>query len=238
MSEFPMRINKYLAHEGYATRRGADELIEKKKVTINGRVAVVGDKVDEGDKVVVKGAATESKNLHYFAYHKPVGIITHSAQEGEEEIVAMLPKELRSMKLFPVGRLDKASHGLIILTNDGRVTKRLLSPEFEHEKEYLVKTKMPLRKNFRERMEKGVFIEGYTTKPAKVGIRGEKSFVITLTEGKKHQIRRMVVALFNEVADLKRTRVMNVQLGSLPEGAVRPIEGKERDEFLAKLGLG
>lgn len=234
--EYPMRINKYMAQEGYSTRRGADELIERKKVLINGRIAVVGDKVNEGDKVEVRGVI--SKTLHYYAYNKPAGVISHSPQGDEDEIVALLPKELRSMGLFPVGRLDKASHGLIVLTNDGRITRRMLSPEFEHEKEYVVKTKLPLRKNFKERMEKGVNIEGYETKPTKVSIRGEKTFAVTLTEGKKHQIRRMVVALYNEVEDLKRTRVMNIQLGSLGAGEARPIEGKELHLLLEKLGLG
>ncbi len=136
-----------------------------------------------------------------------------------------------------MGRLDKASDGLIILTNDGRITDRLLNPAHAHEKTYDVTTKAPLRASFKDKMEGGVDIEGYTTKPAKVEMLGENRFRVTLTEGKSHQVRRMVVALFNEVASLKRTRIMNITLGTLKAGGYRPIEGEELREFLTGLGL-
>jgi 23S rRNA pseudouridine2604 synthase len=139
--------------------------------------------------------------------------------------------------VFPVGRLDKDSHGLIILTNDGRVTDRLLSPTRDHEKEYRVQTKLKIGENFKSKMETGVNIEGYDTKSTKVELLNENNFRIVLTEGKKHQIRRMVVALFNEVQDLERTRVMNIQLGKLRDGAYRTIEGDELSSFLKALGL-
>lgn len=231
-----VRINKYLAERGYATRRGADELIQKGRVFINGKLAELGSKVGPDDVVEVKGDKKKTTEYLYFAYNKPQGVITHSPGEDEEEIRDTLP-ELAAKGIFPVGRLDKDSHGLIILTNDGRITDRLLHPRHEHDKEYAVRTKLPLKGSFKTRMEEGVLIEGYQTKPAKIRITGERSFTIILTEGKKHQIRRMVVALKNEVTDLKRTRVMNVMLGNLRAGAVRPIEGKELDEFLTALGL-
>lgn len=237
MDGFPMRINKYLALKGYSTRRGADELIEKKKVYINGRIAVLGDKVEETDKVEVKKSGKPSAALVYAAYNKPRGIITHSASEDEEDIEMLIEESPELKGVFPVGRLDKDSSGLIILTNDGRVTDRLLNPKFEHEKEYVVTTLQPLRPSFKDYMERGVDIEGYITKPAKVRMIGASKFAITLTEGKKHQIRRMVVAMRNEVKTLERTRVMNVRLGTLPKGAWRPIEGAELREFLASLGL-
>lgn len=233
-AEFPMRINKFLAREGHATRRGADELIKSGRVLINGRVARLGDKVAATDDVTVK-QPRRKRGYRYVAYHKPRGIVTHSAHDGDQDIEDVLPEELDG--LFPVGRLDKDSYGLIILTDDGRITERLLSPEAEHEKEYAVRTKNRLRSNFKERMEEGVFIEGYRTKPCRVRVTGERSFTITLIEGKKHQIRRMVVALYNEVEDLKRIRIMNIRMGPLKAGEFRPIEGPELAEFLSALGL-
>lgn len=236
-SPYPMRINKYLALNGHATRRGADELIAAGKVFINGKPAELGSKVTESDTIEVKtGKRSQKDSYRYYAYNKPRGVITHSPGEDEQDITDTLP-ELAEHGVFPVGRLDKNSHGLIILTNDGRITDRLLHPRHEHDKEYVVKTKLPLRNNFKQRMEEGVHIEGYLTKPTKVRITGDHSFSITLTEGKKHQIRRMVVALFNEVIDLKRTRVLNIKLDNLKTGEARPIEGAELDEFLKTLGL-
>jgi 23S rRNA pseudouridine2604 synthase len=214
-----IRINKYLADKKISTRRGADELIKQKKVFINGKLAVLGSKVNEGDKVEVRGV--KEKAYEYFAYNKPIGIETDSPKEG----------------LFPLGRLDKASHGLMILTNDGRITDALLNPKYFHEKEYLVKTKEKLRSNFKQKMEAGVNIEGYLTKKCKVQIINDNTFRVTLTEGKKHQIRRMCANLFQEVADLKRERVMNIKLGSLGKGAMREIKGEELVTFLKSLGL-
>ena len=214
-----MRINKYLALKKISTRRGADELVEQKKVFINGKLAVLGSKVLEKDIVEVKGA--EKKEYKYFAYNKPIGIETDSPKEN----------------LFPLGRLDKASHGLMILTNDGRITDQLLNPKYVHEKEYLVKTKEKLRSNFKQKMEAGVNIEGYLTKKCKVQIINDNTFRVTLTEGKKHQIRRMCANLFQEVADLKRERIMNIKLGKLKFGATREIEGEELEIFLKSLSL-
>jgi 23S rRNA pseudouridine2604 synthase len=236
-SEMPMRLNKYLAHQGVATRRDADVLIEKGRVLVNGKRAVVGMKVSEGDTVEVLQKSGAAKKLYYVAYNKPRGVITHSAKDGEEDIISVLPFEFRTLGLYPVGRLDKDSYGLIVLTNDGRITDRLLRPDAEHEKEYSVRTKLPLRPSFKLHMETGVDIEGYMTKPAKMRVTGENTFSITLTEGKKHQIRRMVVAMHNEVTDLKRTRVMNIKLGNLKSGQARHIQGDELTDFLESLNL-
>ena len=142
--EYPMRINKYLAHEGISTRRGADELIVKGKVLVNGRVAVLGEKVNKGDKVEMRGKSAAKKYL-YYAYNKPVGVIAHSPQLGEKDIKKSVP-----MNVFPVGRLDKDSSGLIILTNDDRVTDRLLNPGYDHDKEYRVRVAEPLRDSFKK----------------------------------------------------------------------------------------
>jgi 23S rRNA pseudouridine2604 synthase len=230
-----MRINRYLAIQGYATRRGADELIEQGKVFINGRKAVLGDQVEETDTVEVK-TGKRPKSYTYLAYHKPRSIITHSPGEDETDIISALKGDIPD-GLFPIGRLDKDSSGLIILTNDGRITDRLLNPDYEHEKEYRVTTVRPLRESFKKYMEAGVDIEGYMTKPTKVRVMGENVFAITLTEGKKHQIRRMVSALHNEVKTLQRTRIENIELGKLPSGKWRPIEGEELSQFMDILGL-
>ncbi len=225
-----MRINKYLAHQKYCTRRAADELITKRKVLINGRVAVLGDKVVEGDKVEVN---FRPKKYRYYAYNKPRGIITHSAQGDETEIKEVFPIP----GVFPVGRLDKDSHGLIILTDDGRLTEALLNPEHEHEKEYRVLCREKLPSFFEKRMSEGVDIEGYTTKPAIVHILSNKKFTITLTEGKKHQIRRMCDKMGVAIAELERTRIMNIELGSLKSGQSRPLAGPELAQFLKSVGL-
>jgi 23S rRNA pseudouridine2604 synthase len=235
-SVFPMRLNKYLAHRGVSTRRDADTLIAAGRIFVNGNRAVMGMKVEEKDEVEVRGKGAK-RDYAYYAFNKPRGVITHSPQGDEADILSTLPKDLRGLGLFPIGRLDKDSHGLIILTNDGRVTDRLLNPSSEHEKEYLVKTKLPLRASFKKHMESGVDIEGYVTKPAKIRIAGEKSFSIVITEGKKHQIRRMLVAMHNEVVDLKRTRIMNVRIGALKVGEARALDGKDLNVFLSGLGL-
>lgn len=229
--EYPMRINKYLAHEGIATRRGADELIVKGKVLVNGRVAVLGEKVNKGDKVEMRGKSAAKKFL-YYAFNKPVGVITHSPQLGEKDIRKSVP-----MDVFPVGRLDKDSSGLIILTNDGRVTDRLLNPGYDHDKEYRVRVAEPLRDSFKKTMEAGVNIEGYLTKHCTVRKSGPKSFTITLTEGKKHQIRRMVSAMHNTVVELERMRILNVRLDNLKPGTWRAIEGEGLKTFLAQIGM-
>ncbi len=228
---FPMRINKYLALNRYSTRPGADDLIKAGKVFINGKRAVLGAKVMEHDTVEVRGAP--QKSYTYIAYHKPIGVITHSPQLGEDDVQTAIGRS----DVFPVGRLDKGSHGLMLLTNDGRVTDRLLNPAFAHDKEYLVRTTDELPANFKRRMESGVNIEGYMTKPCKVHIIGERTFKVVLTEGKKHQIRRMCSALDQTVRDLKRIRILNIELGELPSGQYRPIQGAELERFLKSIGL-
>jgi 23S rRNA pseudouridine2604 synthase len=225
-----MRINKYLAQHKYASRREADTLIAAGRVYINGVRAILGSSVNEEDKVEVRGAP---KERHYFAYNKPRGIITHSPQGSEKSIEDIVP--LRGV--FPLGRLDKDSQGLIILTDDGRITDLLLNPKNAHEKEYEVTTLHELPDDFKKKMERGVNIGDYTTKPCRVHILGKRAFSIILTEGKKHQIRRMCGAFGVSITTLKRVRIENIMLGSLNEGAHRPIQKKELEEFLKRLGL-
>lgn len=237
-----MRINKYLADKQIASRRQADKLIEAKRVMINGRLAKLGDDVKESDTVVVKKDSKEIGRL-YFAYNKPVGVLTHSAKGKDQDIAKMIKGKTDGAKVFPLGRLDKDSHGLIILTNDGRITSKLLDPEEDHEKEYIVETRDKIDPKFTSALERGVVIKEeyskvtYKTKPALVQILGIKKFSITLTEGKKRQVRRMVEALHNEVKDLMRVRVMNIALKNQPENTVRRIKGAELEQFLSELGM-
>jgi len=230
-----IRINKYLAEQGYSTRRGADTLITERKVTINGRIAKLGDQVAEGDMVEVSGH--ETKEFVYLAYYKPRGIVTHGAQDEEKEIEDLLKKTHPELDVFPVGRLDKNSHGLIILTNDGRIVEPLLSPMREHEKEYKVSVNERLRADFAENMASGVDIGDYITKPCEVERLTRNTFRIVLTEGKNHQIKRMTSALGYTVRDLKRTRIMNIRLRRMRPGTFRYIKGEELHELLMSLAL-
>ena len=234
----PIRINKYLAMHNYSTRVGADELIKKGLVTINGRKAVLGDKVIESDAVVVstpknKSGKVVDSSYVYYAYNKPVGISTN------REVGC---KDILKERVFPIGRLDKDSHGLIIMTNDGRVTDRLLSPKYDHEKEYLVKTEKEYTDRFLENMANGVQFDGFTSAKCRIWrAAGKKksrdTFHIILTEGKKRQIRRMCEALYHKVIDLERIRVMNIELGKLPIGEFKEVKGKELTTFLESLKL-
>ena len=234
--EFPMRLNKYLAHQGIASRREADELIAKGKVLINGKKAEMGQKVTEGDEVELVG---KTKKKQYYAYYKGRGVITHSPDENEIDIATRLAKDYGLTGVNPIGRLDKDSEGLLILSNDGRITGPLLDPENGHEKEYDVQVDKSLSGMSKRIMEAGVDIEGYQTKPATVisNPKNAKRFRIILTEGKKHQIRRMCAALGMQVQTLKRVRVMNIELGKLKPNQYRKIQGEELNEFLKNLGL-
>jgi len=242
---YPIRINKYLALHNYSTRSGADDLIKKGFVSINGRYAVLGDKINKGDKVIVSLKAPQ-KEYVYYAYNKAVGISTNP-DAGSKDILKVTKFPVR---VFPVGRLDKDSHGLIIMTNDGRITDRLLSPRFIHEKEYVVKVEPNFSDKFIELMSNGVHFDKFVSKKCKVSRAtsalasasqrnksSKNTFHIILTEGKKRQIRRMCEALHHQVLDLKRIRIMNIMLDKIPLGEYREIKGKELDEFLKLLNL-
>ena len=229
---YPIRINRYLALKNYATRTGADELITKGFVTINGRKAILGDKVEKDDKVEVSKKKPKDAYV-YYAYNKATGISTNP-DEGSKDIL----KATRfPVKVFPVGRLDKDSHGLILMTNDGRVTDRLLSPKYVHEKEYVVKVDPAFSDKFVELMSNGVKFDGFVSKKCKVWRKTKNVFHIILTEGKKRQIRRMAEALHHKVIDLKRIRIMNIELDKIPLGAFQEIKGKELNELLKSLQL-
>jgi 23S rRNA pseudouridine2604 synthase len=228
------RINKRMADLGLASRREADALIEAGKVRVNGVRAIVGQQVADTDAIEVSGAPTQKR---YLAYYKARGVITHSPAEGETDIAAQLAKVYGVTDVAPIGRLDKDSEGLIILSNDGRITGRLLDPAAAHEKEYEVTVDKRITGPFLKALSGGIDIEGYRTKPATAVTRGENRFVITLTEGKKHQIRRMCAAMGYQVKALKRVRIMNVALGKLKPNQYRELKGAELKAFLNQLGL-
>ena len=234
-SKFPVRINKYLAERHIASRRKADELIEKGLVRINGKIAVLGDMVRENDTVELdRKISNVEKSFVYFAFNKPRGIVTHSPT-GDERGIASLTKLSRD--IVPVGRLDKDSEGLILLSNDGRIVRGLLEPGALKEKEYEVTVDKKVLGGDLVKLEKGVRIERYTTKPARAIRIGERTFSLTLSEGKTHQIRRMCAALGYQVRGLRRIRVENIRLGSLSEGELRPLLGAELHELLRSAGL-
>jgi len=226
-----IRINKYLAMQGVSTRRDADKLVEAGKITINGRKAVLGDKVKEGDKVEITKKIT--RNFVYYAYNKPKGVITHSPQNGEKDIVS----SINLKGVFPIGRLDKDSEGLILLTNDGRITDRLLNPKYDHDKEYIVITRTSIKEHQLKIMEKGMNLEGITTAPCKTKYINENTFSIILNEGQKHQIRRMCDALTLPIESLKRVRIMNIKLEKLKPNMYKKIENEELKNLLKSLSL-
>lgn len=235
--EYPIRINKYLAWKKYCSRREADAAILKGRVKINGRFASLGDKVGKDDKV--EYVSDLRKSLVYIAHNKPKGIVTHSPERGQKDIknILLSGSTAKLKDVFPLGRLDRASHGLIILTNDGRVTDRLLNPKHEHEKEYIVKVDKPINRMDLSSMEKGVWLEDFKTKPCKAKKIKNDTFSVIITEGKKHQIRRMCEKFGYTVKDLERIRVMGVELGSLKPGEFRILKGNEIESFLRALDL-
>ncbi len=233
-----MRINKYLNGAGVASRREADRLIEAGKVSINGRKAKLGDEVAEGDAVEVGGKKVAPPALRtVIAFHKPVGVITTSDASAPDNIMDALARSSKrppNARLIPVGRLDVASSGLILLTDDTALADRLMRPDSGTEKEYDVVVHKDLTQDFLEHMSKGVRLENMpapqrivTTRPAKIVPTGASRFSIVITEGKNRQIRRMCEALGYEVRRLGRVRVAGVELGDLPEGEWRPLTKEE-----------
>lgn len=213
-----MRINKYLADQNICSRREADRLIQEGKVFINGIVAELGLDIKEEDKVEVIGY---EKHYKYYAYHKPMGVVSHSPQEGEKSI-----QDITDFgdDVFPVGRLDKDSRGLILLTNDGRITKKFLEPKVLMEKDYIVTLNRSISQADIEKLREGVKIDtGYHTKPCRIKRINEQTIKITLTEGKNRQIRRMARALKYQVIDLLRIRIGHIELNDIPEGGYRKL---------------
>lgn len=228
-----MRINKYISEAGKASRRGADKLIEDGRVTINGKRATIGDQVNPGDNVVVDGNPIwVARNNVYIALNKPVGITSTTEKGVKGNIVDLVNHPLR---IFNIGRLDKDSEGLILMTNDGDIVNEILRSENQHEKEYIVSVDKPITPEFVKKMSEGVKILGTTTLPCKVEQLSKYDFQITLTQGLNRQIRRMCEVLGYNVYRLQRTRIMNIQLGKLPPGQWRDLSKKEKTQLFREL---
>ena len=223
----PTRINKFLSEVGYCSRRRADRLIEEGRVTINGRVPEIGAKVEDGDQVEVEGQriekSTKQKNV-YLAFNKPVGIVCTTDKVVEPDNIIDFIKYPK--RIFPVGRLDKPSEGLIFLTNDGEIVNKILRASNNHEKEYIVSVNRPINREFIQAMSNGVEILETTTKACSVKKLGAKKFKIILTQGLNRQIRRMCETLGYKVKSLKRIRIMNIKL-DVPIGKYREFTKKE-----------
>lgn len=224
-----MRINKYLSASGYCSRREADRLLAEGRITIDGETAVLGSKVCPGQKVCVNGRMIQnSETKILIAMNKPVGIVCTSSSREKDNIVDYLHFEHR---IYPVGRLDKESTGLILLTNDGELTDRILRGRNGHEKEYIVEVNKRLKPEILQAMRQGVPILDTITKPCDIYRLDDRRFRIILTQGLNRQIRRMCEYFGYKVVTLKRVRIMNIELGDLPEGAWRPVTPNEWEEL-------
>ncbi|MBO0479032.1 23S rRNA pseudouridine(2604) synthase RluF [Vagococcus fluvialis] len=222
-----MRLNKFISESGKASRRGADKLIEEGRVFVNGRRAKIGSQVNPGDEVKVDGNVLfiAPRSNVYIALNKPVGITSTTEKKVKGNIVDLVNYPER---IFHIGRLDKDSEGLILLTNDGDIVNEILRSEGEHEKEYIVSVDKPITQDFVEQMSKGVKILGTTTLPCEVEQLSKYDFKIILTQGLNRQIRRMCEELGYNVYRLQRLRIMNVELGNLSVGQWRYLSKKEK----------
>jgi 23S rRNA pseudouridine2604 synthase len=228
--ETPTRINKYLSEAGYCSRRAADKLISAGRIKVNGLVPEMGTKVTSSDEIQVDGKliAESNENPVYIAFNKPVGIVcTTDVGVEPDNIIDYINYPSR---IFPVGRLDKPSEGLIFLTNDGDIVNKILRARNNHEKEYLVNVNKPITKEFIEQMSEGVPILDTVTRKCKVEQVTKFRFRIVLTQGLNRQIRRMCEYLDYRVVNLKRTRIMNVKL-DIPSGEWRDITSEELEEI-------
>jgi 23S rRNA pseudouridine2604 synthase len=220
-----MRINKFISEKGVCSRREADKLIEKKRVTINGNLAGIGDKVTSQDEIRIDGKLLNKKDKRiYIALNKPVGITCTTESKIKGNIVDFVnyPK-----RIFPIGRLDKDSEGLIFLTNDGDIVNKILRAGNNHEKEYIVTVDKPINNEFLKGMSSGVKILNTITSPCKVTKESSHVFRIILTQGLNRQIRRMCEAFGYNVLKLKRVRIMNITLKDLPIGKWRYLTEEE-----------
>ncbi|GED59571.1 23S rRNA pseudouridine(2604) synthase RluF [Brevibacillus formosus] len=224
-----MRINKFISETGICSRREADKLIEAKRVTINGQLAELGSTVASGDDVRIDGQPLGAKKKDvYIALNKPVGITCTTELHVKGNIIDFVNHPER---IFPIGRLDKDSQGLILLTNDGDIVNKILRAENNHDKEYIVTVDKPITANFLHGMANGVRILGTTTKPCKVTKVSDRVFNIVLTQGLNRQIRRMCQAFGYQVRKLERIRIMNITLGNLKLGQWRNLTAKELSDL-------
>jgi 23S rRNA pseudouridine2604 synthase len=233
MSDNSVSLNKYISETGICSRREADRWIEAGRVKINGKVAQKGNRVMEGDKVTVDDKPLKTKpKLVFIALHKPAGITCTTDLKDKDNIIDFVKHKER---IFHIGRLDKASTGLIFLTNDGDIVNDILRAENNHEKEYVVTVDRPIDKAFVDNMSKGIPILGTVTKPCTVEKIGKNAFRIILTQGLNRQIRRMCDYLNYNVVTLKRIRIMNVTLDGLNVGQWRNLSKEELETLQAMI---
>lgn len=230
MSTEKTRINKYLSETGYCSRRAADKLLEEGRITVNGNLPEMGMKVSDEDEILVDGISIRKKEDDhvYIAFNKPVGIVcTTDTKREKNNIIDYIG---HSRRIFPIGRLDKPSEGLILLTSDGDIVNKILRSRNNHGKEYIVRVDKPITPKFLEKMRNGVPILDTVTKRCEVEKLDTMSFRIVLTQGLNRQIRRMCEALGYEVKKLKRIRIMNIHL-DLPTGKWRDLSEAELSEL-------
>jgi 23S rRNA pseudouridine2604 synthase len=228
-----LRINKYISETGICSRREADKWVVDKRVTINGKIAEPGSQVEEGDEVLVDNKSIKSKpKLIYIVLNKPVGITSTTERHIKGNIIDFVNHRER---IFPIGRLDKDSDGLILMTNDGDIVNKILRAEGKHEKEYIVTVDKPITPEFLKKMSEGVEILDTKTLPCKIYKESKYVFRIILTQGLNRQIRRMCAALDYNVRKLQRIRIMNIHLGNLPIGKWRDLTGNELQQLFKDL---
>lgn len=223
-------LNKYISETGICSRRAADRMIEAGRVSLNGVIAQKGNRVSEGDEVLLDGKVIgERPGKVYLAFHKPPGITSTTDRKDKDNIIDFInfPK-----RIFPIGRLDKASTGLILLTNDGDIVNTVLREEHEHEKEYIVKVNRSITNSFLSGMRSGVPILGTMTKKCELERIHKDVFRIILTQGLNRQIRRMCEYFGYKVVSLKRVRIMHIYLGGLPSGKYRHLSEAELQQLL------
>jgi pseudouridine synthase len=238
------RLQKILSARGVCSRRKAEEYITQGLVTVNGTVATLGQKADpEKDNIKVEGKVIEErKEMLYYVMHKPVGVVTENTDtrpgtaRHASTVRDLLPKKLQG-KIFPVGRLDKDTSGLLLFTNDGVLAYRLTHPKFYHEKEYEVRVEQPIQDGALRKLESGLKILGEKTKPAVITRLSARRFTIALTEGKNRQIRRMCQKVGSPVKELKRVRIVTLRDVKLGEGEVRVLTSHEREGLLKAVGI-
>jgi pseudouridine synthase len=230
-----MRLQKFLSTAGVCSRRKGEEFIKASRVKVNGEiVSELGTKVDpDTDAIEVDGKPIQAdRELIYIKLNKPQGYVSSCHQKGEKIVVELLDI---SERVYPIGRLDKDSNGLLILTNDGRLHHRLSHPSFDHEKEYEVTLVRPIPKGALQKLAKGLPMMDTKTRPANVKRISARRFRIILQEGKNRQIRRMIRKVGNQVTDLKRIRIANITLGNLRQGSWRHLSKTEKDRLLEAL---
>ena len=235
MDEEPVRLNKFIADCGVCSRRQADALIEEGRVTVDGVTAVMGEKVTSAQRICVDGKDIQDDGKTVIIiFNKPVGLVCTTAEDEKDNVVKYINFHRR---IYPVGRLDKDSQGLLIMTNRGDLVNGIMRSRYDHEKEYVVTTYQALNDRFLDALSKGVPILDTVTKPCTVERLGKYRFRIVITQGLNRQIRRMCQHFGYEVRELKRVRILDIQLGDLPEGEWRFATKAERKTLMRYAGL-